>query len=249
MDTLTDVSFSAALGRVAMGGANCVRVLDASGSDYGEIKSDAVDLDPNQAVEKVGWTRDGQVRAPGAFAVRACAAAAAAAWRRSGWGGVGWQLWAPTSSPSPPVSPHPHTGPTQSPSQAPQHNSPPFPPPGSSPSPPPPGSHPACPDTTRRATPQVLTVGTHNGYLHTYLASLPMVFDYAGNRVLYLTSLLEMTVMDVNRRNAVARIELETEPAFCGLGPSHAAVGMNNQVSCACGDVRVRVAACAHLCA
>ncbi len=78
--------------------------------------------------------------------------------------------------------------------------------------------------------PQVLTVGTHNGYLHSFLASLPMVYDYNGTRVLYLTSLLEMTIMDVTRRQTVARIELESEPAFCGLGPSHAAMGMNNQV-------------------
>ncbi|GLC35581.1 hypothetical protein PLESTB_000191100 [Pleodorina starrii] len=137
LDTLADVCHSPALGRVAVAGANCVRILDSSGQDYNEIKSDAVDLDANQSVEKVGWTRDGQV----------------------------------------------------------------------------------------------LTVGTHNGYLHTFLASLPMVYDYHGTRVLYLTSLLEMTVLDVTKRQTVARIELETEPAFCGLGPQHAAMGMNNQVA------------------
>ncbi|KXZ49298.1 hypothetical protein GPECTOR_22g892 [Gonium pectorale] len=137
LDTLADVCHSAALGRIAVAGANCVRVLDTSGQDYNEIKSDAVDLDANQSVEKVGWTRDGQV----------------------------------------------------------------------------------------------LTVGTHNGYLHSFLASLPMVYDFHGQRVLYLTSLLEMTILDVTRRQTVARIELETEPAFCGLGPAHAAMGMNNQVA------------------
>lgn len=73
-------------------------------------------------------------------------------------------------------------------------------------------------------------MGTHNGYLHTFLASLPMVYDFHASRVLYLTSLLEMTVLDVTKRQSVARIELETEPAFCGLGPHHAAMGMNNQV-------------------
>ncbi|PNW73788.1 hypothetical protein CHLRE_13g572700v5 [Chlamydomonas reinhardtii] len=136
LDTLTDVTYCASLGRVAMAGANCVRVLDAN-ADYNEIKGDAVDLDANQAIEKVGWTKDGQV----------------------------------------------------------------------------------------------LTVGTHNGYMHSFLASLPMVYDFHGTRVLYLTSLLEMTLLDVSRRQTVARIELENEPAFCGLGPSHAAVGMNNQAA------------------
>jgi hypothetical protein len=62
LDTLSDVCHSPALGRIAIAGANCVRILDSSGQDYNEIKSDAVDLDANQSVEKVGWTRDGQVR-------------------------------------------------------------------------------------------------------------------------------------------------------------------------------------------
>lgn len=33
------------------------------------------------------------------------------------------------------------------------------------------------------------------------------------------------------RRGVVSKLEIETEPAFCALGPAHAAVGMNNQVS------------------
>ena len=47
---------------------------------------------------------------------------------------------------------------------------------------------------------------------------------------MYLTSLLEMSVVDINRRLQPIKVELESEPAFCGLGPEHAAVGMNNQV-------------------
>jgi hypothetical protein len=42
------------------------------------------------------------------------------------------------------------------------------------------------------AVAQVLTVGTHNGYLHCFVASLPVVYDFHGSRVLYLTSLLEV---------------------------------------------------------
>jgi hypothetical protein len=139
LDTLSDVAHCPSLGRIAMGGANCVRILDASTQvrspcarvmgrgppaskarsiarqrvgvcvgppasaasrpsvgcayrrafglrssahralpfsprlrlqDYKEIKGDAVDLDANQAVEKVGWTKDGQVRAPPALRSR-----------------------------------------------------------------------------------------------------------------------------------------------------------------------------------
>ena len=50
------------------------------------------------------------------------------------------------------------------------------------------------------------------------------------SQVLYLTSLLEMSIVDISRRNPAIRIDIDKEPAFCGLGPSHAAIGINNQV-------------------
>lgn len=63
LDVLSDVSYCASLGRLALGGASSVRVVDASGTDYGEVKGDSVELDPSVgAVNRVGWTRDGQVR-------------------------------------------------------------------------------------------------------------------------------------------------------------------------------------------
>ncbi|MEW5318051.1 MAG: hypothetical protein WDW38_009304 [Sanguina aurantia] len=135
LDLLTDVAYSPALGRIALAGSSSIRVVDASGTDYTEVKSNAIDLDPHQLVEKVGWTKDGQV----------------------------------------------------------------------------------------------LTVGCQNGYLYSYLAALPTVYDYCGAKVIYMTSLLEMSLVDVTRKLAPARIEIETEPSFCGLGPAHAVVGMNNQ--------------------
>ncbi|MEW5304579.1 MAG: hypothetical protein WDW36_007181 [Sanguina aurantia] len=135
LDLLTDVAYSPALGRIALAGSSSIRVVDASGTDYTEVKSNAIDLDPHQLVEKVGWTKDGQV----------------------------------------------------------------------------------------------LTVGCQNGYLYSYLAALPTVYDFCGSKVIYMTSLLEMSLVDVARKLSPARIEIETEPSFCGLGPAHAVVGMNNQ--------------------
>lgn len=136
LDYLTDVAYSPSLARVAMGGGQSIRVVDCSGSDFVELKSDMVELDASEQVEKLGWTKDGQV----------------------------------------------------------------------------------------------LTVATQNGYLHAFLAALPVVFDVHGTRVMYLTSLLEMSVVDAARQQPPARIDIDTEPAFCGLGPDHAALGMNNQV-------------------
>ena len=53
LDLLTDMAYSAAQGRVAMAGGNCVRVMDVSGTDYQEIKGDAIDLDTSMKVEQV----------------------------------------------------------------------------------------------------------------------------------------------------------------------------------------------------
>mmetsp|Transcript_36982 Transcript_36982/g.82211 ORF Transcript_36982/g.82211 Transcript_36982/m.82211 type:complete len:1366 (+) Transcript_36982:300-4397(+) len=136
LDVLADVSYSPSLGRVALVGSSCVRVMNASGTDFSEIKADAIDLDANITLDRVGWTRDGQV----------------------------------------------------------------------------------------------LTISTTTGQVYSYLAALPVVFDYYQTKVIYLTSLLEMSVVDVTRRATTSRIDIESEPAFCGLGPGHAALGMNNQV-------------------
>lgn len=76
---------------------------------------------------------------------------------------------------------------------------------------------------------QVLTVGTANGLLITYLASLPMVFAAAGTKHAMLTSLGEMTVHDVVAHTSTV-IRVDCEPSFCSLGPCHLAVGLNNQV-------------------
>lgn len=45
-----------------------------------------------------------------------------------------------------------------------------------------------------------------------------------------MTSLQELTLVDMNSRGVTSKIEIESEPSFCGLGPNHAGVGMNNQV-------------------
>lgn len=77
---------------------------------------------------------------------------------------------------------------------------------------------------------QILTVSTTMGHLKTYLANLSVVYDSFDTQVMYLTSMLEMTVIDTSKRGQTLRLDIETEPSFCGLGPNHAAVGMNNQV-------------------
>lgn len=76
---------------------------------------------------------------------------------------------------------------------------------------------------------QVLSVGTANGLLLTYLASLPAVFAAAGTKHAALTSLGEVTVQDVLTHSSTV-VQVDCEPSFCSLGPCHLAVGLNNQV-------------------
>ena len=40
-------------GRIALAGSNSIRIMDVSGTEYGEVKSDAIDLDPSLQIEKV----------------------------------------------------------------------------------------------------------------------------------------------------------------------------------------------------
>lgn len=83
---------------------------------------------------------------------------------------------------------------------------------------------------------QVLSVGTDDGNICNYLAALPTVYAVHGNKIAYLTSLLEISVMDIggsgggSSRGPGCNVQLETEPAMCGLGPNHLAVAINNQV-------------------
>jgi len=136
LEVCTTISSSPAYGRIAVGGSNSVRILETSGPTFAENKTDAIDLQPDQIVQQVGWTQDGQV----------------------------------------------------------------------------------------------LTVALTNGLIMSFLSTLPVVFDYQSSKVIYLTSLQEMTLVDMSNRGVTSKIEIESEPSFCGLGPNHAAVGMNNQV-------------------
>ena len=77
---------------------------------------------------------------------------------------------------------------------------------------------------------QILTVSSKNGNIHTFLTRIPVMHDYYGTQILYLTSLREMCVRDVVTETDVAKIAVEIEPTFVSLGPEHAAVGMNNCV-------------------
>ena len=69
-----------------------------------------------------------------------------------------------------------------------------------------------------------------SGLVATYLTALPAVFSTYGTRVARLTCIGEVTVTDAATRASVP-LQVECEPVLCALGPSHVAVGINNQLT------------------
>jgi len=76
---------------------------------------------------------------------------------------------------------------------------------------------------------QLLTVSTISGGVFTYLAKLPMLGDACGTRLAYLTSLLEVTIVNNVEEDPPLNLDLTVEPSFIALGPFHIAVGMNDR--------------------
>ncbi|CAE7550248.1 Wdr19, partial [Symbiodinium sp. KB8] len=81
---------------------------------------------------------------------------------------------------------------------------------------------------------QMLSVATGGGYLYTFLATMPSVYDHYESRVAFMSSLQEVSIVDTSRPaddpSASVRIAVGVEPAFLALGPNHVAVGMNDTV-------------------
>jgi WD repeat-containing protein 19 len=77
---------------------------------------------------------------------------------------------------------------------------------------------------------QILTIATVGGIVQNFLARMPIVHAHYETQVVYLSSLRELTIVDVTSRHEAIKIDIVIEPAFVSLGPLHVAVGMNNHV-------------------
>ena len=79
---------------------------------------------------------------------------------------------------------------------------------------------------------QILTVSSSSGCVYSFLACLPVLAEAHGTRYIYLTSLLELSVCSALPQDNFAplAIRIAMEPTFVALGPTHAALGMNNHV-------------------
>lgn len=79
---------------------------------------------------------------------------------------------------------------------------------------------------------QLLAVAAPTGTLHVYLSKLTILGDAYGTRLAFLSSLLEVTVVNVSEdlNDSVIIIRIDIEPSLVAIGPYHAAVAMNNRV-------------------
>lgn len=77
---------------------------------------------------------------------------------------------------------------------------------------------------------QILTVATLGGIVQNFLSRMPNIYDHHKTSVAYLSSLREVSVVDMANKGNTVSVKVEIEPSFISLGPAHVAVGMNNRV-------------------
>eukprot|EP00163_Fabomonas_tropica_P013367 TRINITY_DN2487_c0_g1_i2.p1 TRINITY_DN2487_c0_g1~~TRINITY_DN2487_c0_g1_i2.p1 ORF type:complete len:1366 (-),score=364.25 TRINITY_DN2487_c0_g1_i2:113-4210(-) len=80
---------------------------------------------------------------------------------------------------------------------------------------------------------QILTVSTTAGNVYNLLARIPNLTACNGTRLLYLSSLRELAIVDPVHGSISAplvTVPIDMEPAFLALGPRHVAAGGNNRV-------------------
>lgn len=198
---LHDMAYCPSASRVAVGGGSTVKLLDV-GAEYGEVSQATVELPAGHTVNKLGWGQDGQVGQPPQARQFSVAFRAC--------------------TESPPLYRLHMTASAEAAMLAVDDN-----------------AWLNSIDTFVACNPsllscavsclQLLTVGTVNGLLITYLASLPAVFAAGGTKHAMLTSLGEITVHDVISHSSTA-VLVQCEPSICSVGPRHLAVGVNNQV-------------------
>eukprot|EP01038_Epipyxis_sp_PR26KG_P006561 gene6561-9018_t len=77
---------------------------------------------------------------------------------------------------------------------------------------------------------QILTVATTAGNVYNFLAKMSVLNATYKSNVAYLSSLREVSIVDVGRRIKPIDVTVKLEPSLIALGASHIAAGMNNRV-------------------
>ena len=79
---------------------------------------------------------------------------------------------------------------------------------------------------------QILSVATSNGNVFNYLMSMPLLCSGYLDKVAYLSSLREVTVVDIKNKEPtqISRVPLAVEPSILSICPCQIAIAMNNSV-------------------
>jgi len=78
---------------------------------------------------------------------------------------------------------------------------------------------------------QLLGAVSSTGAVHVYLSKLTILGDSFGSHLIFLSSLLEVTIVNVSEdiNESLMMIRIDVEPSLVSIGPFHAAVTMNNR--------------------
>jgi WD repeat-containing protein 19 len=77
---------------------------------------------------------------------------------------------------------------------------------------------------------QILTIGTNAGNVYNFLAKMSVLNAKYKTNVAYLSSLREISIVDVSRRSRPIDVSLKLEPGLISVGLNFVAAGMNNKV-------------------
>eukprot|EP00002_Diphylleia_rotans_P001793 TRINITY_DN11025_c0_g1_i1.p1 TRINITY_DN11025_c0_g1~~TRINITY_DN11025_c0_g1_i1.p1 ORF type:complete len:1293 (+),score=269.64 TRINITY_DN11025_c0_g1_i1:166-4044(+) len=78
---------------------------------------------------------------------------------------------------------------------------------------------------------QILSFSTKSGCFYNYLTKLPVLNSGFGRRMMYLSSLRELSILDTaaEKDDPKLSVQVAMEPSLIGLGQNHAAVAVNNR--------------------
>ena len=77
---------------------------------------------------------------------------------------------------------------------------------------------------------QILTIATSSGNVYNFLAQMSVLSTRYKNTVAYLSSLREVSIIDISKRHKPIDLTLRVEPSIIALGAKHVAAGTNNRV-------------------
>jgi WD repeat-containing protein 19 len=77
---------------------------------------------------------------------------------------------------------------------------------------------------------QILSISTSSGNIYNFLAKMSILYTTYRSTICYLSSLREVSIMNIKRKTRPMEVTLMLEPSVIAVGSKHVAGGMNNKV-------------------